>query len=172
MLPMDSFLLPFTYFNPPDKCWDGTSKLAPATFEFEVDKLSDTCTEPVSDAALFINKCNMHHNYTRRKCLKYDFKAIIFLKKFGSHRAVNNHSLITEDHQSVLLKVMVVVYFKNHKKHLNTLCEHNEQFSLLNFRKRLLASSCISVHISDGTTWLLLGALSLNFIVVPFAEVC
>lgn len=47
---MDNFLLPFTYFNPHDKCWNGTSKQAAATFEFAVDKLSDARTGPVSDA--------------------------------------------------------------------------------------------------------------------------
>jgi len=49
---MDSFLLTFTYFNPHDKFWDGTSEQAPATFEFAVDKLSDTRTEPMSEASL------------------------------------------------------------------------------------------------------------------------
>jgi len=42
---MNSSLLPFIYFNPHDKCWDGTSKQALATFEFAVDKLSDPRAE-------------------------------------------------------------------------------------------------------------------------------
>lgn len=50
---MDSFRLLLTYYNPHDKLWDGTSKQAPATFEFAVDKLSETRTEPVSDATQF-----------------------------------------------------------------------------------------------------------------------
>lgn len=106
--------------------------------------------------------------------MKHDFQTTSFLKIRLLSCSKQSRSRYKGPPISAFFKGSVVVYFRNHEKRLNALFEPNEKklSQKKNFRKQLLASSCISVRNSDGKTWLPLGALSLNFIVVTFVQVC